>query len=80
MQKIRIICKGMLCLVLVCILTGCWDREELEDRSYVIGLGLDPSKHKGKISVTMLLANPEVGSMQAAEVQLKNHGKLLPSM
>jgi spore germination protein KC len=64
MQKTGIVCKGLLFLVMVCLLTGCSDREELEDRSYVIGLGIDKSEHKGKIKVTMLLANPEVGSMQ----------------
>jgi spore germination protein KC len=64
MRKTGILCRGLICLVLVCLLTGCWDQEELEDRSYVIGLGIDKSEHKGKIKVTMLLANPEVGSMQ----------------
>ncbi|MEH7414974.1 Ger(x)C family spore germination protein [Neobacillus drentensis] len=64
MQKKGAVCKGLLFLVMISLLTGCWDREELEDRSYVIGLGLDKSEHKGKIKVTMLLANPEVGSMQ----------------
>ncbi|WP_066073748.1 Ger(x)C family spore germination protein [Neobacillus soli] len=64
MQKTKIISRILLLFVIVFSLTGCWDREELEDRSYVIGLGLDHSKHKGKIKVTMLLANPEVGSMQ----------------
>ncbi|PLS03780.1 Ger(x)C family spore germination protein [Neobacillus cucumis] len=64
MQKIEIVCKSLLFLVMVSLLTGCWDREELEDRSYVIGLGIDKSQIKGKIKVTMLLANPEVGSMQ----------------
>jgi spore germination protein KC len=54
----------LLFLVIVCLLTGCWDREEIEDKAYVIGLGLDHSEHKGKIKVTMLLANPEVGSLQ----------------
>lgn len=64
MQLIKTVGKMLLISVLVFSLTGCWDREELEDRSYVIGIGLDHSKHKGKIKVTMLLANPEVGSMQ----------------
>ncbi|MBT2654956.1 Ger(x)C family spore germination protein [Bacillus sp. ISL-18] len=64
MRKTGIVCKGMILLSVVYLLTGCWDREEIEDRSYVIGLGLDKSEHKGKIKVTMLLANPEVGSMQ----------------
>lgn len=48
----------------MCFLTGCWDRDELEDHAYVIGLGLDESKQEGKIKVTMLIANPEVGSVQ----------------
>jgi Ger(x)C family germination protein len=64
MQKTGTVCKVLLFLLIVCTLTGCWDREELEDKAYVIGLGLDRSKHEGKIKVTMLLANPEVGSMQ----------------
>lgn len=64
MQKIKIGCKLLMIFIVVSSLTGCWDREELEDKSYVIGLGIDRSKRKGKIKVTMLLANPEVGSMQ----------------
>lgn len=50
--------------MIVCSLTGCWDKEELEDNAYVIGLGIDRSKHEGNIKVTMLIANPEVGSVQ----------------
>jgi spore germination protein KC len=64
MQKTGTVCKLLLLLVIVSTLTGCWDREELEDKAYVIGLGLDQSKQDGKIKVTMLLANPEVGTMQ----------------
>lgn len=64
MKKTGTVCKLLLFLVIVCLLTGCWDQEELEDKSYVIGLGIDHSNHEGKIKVTMLLANPEVGSMQ----------------
>lgn len=64
MQKTKIVYKIVLLLTLLCMLTGCWDRTELESRAYVIGLGLDLSKHEGKIKVTMLIANPEVGSVQ----------------
>ena len=48
MQKTKIVCKSLLFLAIVFLLTGCWDREELEDKAYVIGLGLDHSKLKGK--------------------------------
>ncbi len=64
MQKTKTVCRLLLLCAIVSLLTGCWDREELEDKAYVIGLGLDRSKEEGKIKVTMLLANPEVGSMQ----------------
>ena len=64
MKKTKTVCKSLWLLVAVILLTGCWDREEIEDRSYVIGLGLDHSKAKDKIKVTMLIANPEVGSAQ----------------
>jgi spore germination protein KC len=60
----KTVCRSLLSVLVVCLLTGCWDREELEDKAYVIGLGLDQSKVEGKIKVTMLIANPEVGSMQ----------------
>jgi spore germination protein KC len=64
MQKTKTLCRLLLFFLMLCLLSGCWDREELEDKAYVIGLGLDRSKDKDKIKVTMLLANPEVGSMQ----------------
>jgi len=63
-KKTGTVCKLVMFLLIVCLLTGCWDKEELEDKAYVIGMGIDHSNHYGKIKVTMLLANPEVGSMQ----------------
>ena len=44
MQKTKTVCKLLLFLATVCSLTGCWDREELEDNAYVIGLGIDRSE------------------------------------
>jgi len=64
MKKTKIVCKSLLFLATVFLLSGCWDRKELEDRAYVIGLGLDHSKAEDKIKVTMLIGNPEVGSVQ----------------
>ena len=64
MPKIKATYKILLLLSIMFLLSGCWDREELEDRAYVIGLGLDKSEKESNIKVTMLIANPEVGSMQ----------------
>ena len=41
MKKTKIVCKSLLFLATVFLLSGCWDRKELEDKAYVIGLGLD---------------------------------------
>ena len=65
MLKIKTVCKIGLLLSILFMLTGCWDQEEVEDNAYVIGLGLDKSEKSDKmIKITMLIANPEVGSMQ----------------
>lgn len=64
MGKRKTVCKCLSLLLIMCLLTGCWDQQELEEKAYVIGIGLDQSKVKGKIKVTMLIANPEVGSTQ----------------
>ena len=64
MKKTKIACKSLLFLATVFLLSGCSDREELEDKAYVIGLGLEHSKAEDKIKVTMLIANPEVGGVQ----------------
>lgn len=39
----RKLCKLLLCLILVIpILTGCWDRLEIEERGTILGLAIDP--------------------------------------
>lgn len=64
MKKTKIVCKSLCFLVIVILLSGCWDRKELDKRAFVIGLGLEQSKAGDKIKVTMLIENPEVGSSQ----------------
>ena len=64
MKKTKTVCKSLWLLVTVILLAGCWDREEPDKRAYVIGLGLEQPKAKDKIKVTMLIENPEVGSVQ----------------
>lgn len=53
---------GLICIVLS--MAGCWDKKELDMKAYVIGIGLDAHEKEGKIKVTYLIANPEVGSQQ----------------
>jgi spore germination protein KC len=47
---------------LASLLTGCNDRIQLEQQSYVIAIGIDSAEQKGVYSFTYQIANPEVGS------------------
>ncbi|MEH7384025.1 Ger(x)C family spore germination protein [Bacillus sp. JJ1521] len=46
----------------VFLLVGCWDMEEIDQRAYVLGIGLDKSNVNGFLYVTYLISNPEAGS------------------
>jgi spore germination protein KC len=65
MHQIITISKVIFILSVLSILSGCWDRNEVEERAYVIALGLDKSKTTDKLEVSFLIENPEVGSTLA---------------
>jgi spore germination protein KC len=48
------------------LLGGCWDKSEVEEKAYVIGLGLDKDGQTDALKITFLVANAEVGSQQSA--------------
>ncbi|KIY23917.1 Ger(x)C family spore germination protein [Mesobacillus subterraneus] len=56
-------------IILLCLLTmglaGCWDKQELNEKAFVIGIGLDKDEEEGKVKVTYLITNPEAGAQQA---------------
>ncbi|MGP4038957.1 Ger(x)C family spore germination protein [Gracilibacillus sp. D59] len=58
--------KLLFILGLVILLTGCKDRIELEQQSYVIAIGIDSTDQKGVYAFTYQIANPEVGSAASA--------------
>ncbi|WP_240376029.1 Ger(x)C family spore germination protein [Bacillus piscicola] len=43
------------------ILTGCWDKHEIEEQAFVVVIGLDDSEKEDGVSVTYQIANPQVG-------------------
>lgn len=57
--------RGILLLLFISLLTGCYDKKEIEQKSYVVALGLDKTDEAGKINVTFQIANPEVGTSQS---------------
>ncbi len=56
--------RPFLILFILFMLVGCWDMEEIDQRAYVLGIGLDKSDVKGFIEITYLISNPEAGSTQ----------------
>ncbi|QGH32608.1 Ger(x)C family spore germination protein [Gracilibacillus salitolerans] len=54
--------KKLLFLIFLILLTGCYDRIELEQQSYVMAIGIDTTDQKGIYAFTYQIANPEVGS------------------
>ncbi|MEH7303237.1 Ger(x)C family spore germination protein [Neobacillus drentensis] len=63
LKKIMLNMTVNICMIL--LLCGCWDKKELEERAYVIGLGMAKNHESNKIDITFLIANPEVGSQQS---------------
>ncbi|MDQ0242892.1 Ger(x)C family germination protein [Bacillus fengqiuensis] len=47
--------------LMVVVLSGCWDKQELDELGFVMAIGLDEGAH-GKIDATFQIANPEVGT------------------
>ncbi|WP_102264146.1 Ger(x)C family spore germination protein [Mesobacillus jeotgali] len=65
MGQFKKLTKISIMTFIILSLTGCWDKKELDQKAYVIGIGLDTHEKEGKIKVTYLVANPEVGSQQS---------------
>jgi len=65
MKMLKNSVKLLFICMLINILAGCWDQKELDQKAYVIAIGLDEAEQKGKVKVTYLIANPEVGSQQS---------------
>jgi spore germination protein KC len=49
-------------MLLILLLTGCWDQKEIEKRAYVYGIGMDKGEKEGNIRITYLIVNPEFGT------------------
>ncbi|NLY42761.1 MAG: Ger(x)C family spore germination protein [Clostridiaceae bacterium] len=48
-----------LCIISILPLSGCWDIVEIEDRGFVMGMGLDKGENEGEIVVTYQIALPQ---------------------
>jgi len=47
--------------IVLLTLTGCWDRDEIEEEAFVVAIGLDESESGNGLLVTYQIANPQAG-------------------
>jgi len=50
------------------LLTGCWDKNEIEAQAYVMVVGIDKAQ-ENSIEITYQIGNPQVGSSQRGQSQ-----------
>ncbi|PJN88750.1 Ger(x)C family spore germination protein [Bacillus sp. mrc49] len=63
--------KRLWVLLLIPLLSGCWDSENIEDLSLVVGVGIDLSKNKNEIKLTQQILVPPGYSLQENQAKLK---------
>ncbi|PYF06196.1 Ger(x)C family spore germination protein [Ureibacillus chungkukjangi] len=54
-------------IFLIPLLSGCWDQTSIEERAYVVAIGLDKSKsdNENQIQISYIIANPEFSKKEA---------------
>lgn len=57
--------KWCIVVLMVCFLSGCWDDREMEDRSYIITMGIDKSEKDNRYLIT--LAPAKLSAMNSGE-------------
>ncbi|OZM58081.1 spore gernimation protein GerC [Lottiidibacillus patelloidae] len=61
--------KYLILALLPFLLSGCWDKLELEEQAFVVVLGVDLAEDEEFIDVTFQMANPQVGSTTKATAE-----------
>lgn len=68
----KLLCISLTFEILLLVLTGCWDKKEVEEMSYVVAIGLDLPKDidiekEQALDVTFQFANPKGSSNKGEE-------------
>ncbi|MCM3675391.1 hypothetical protein M3699_16300 [Peribacillus simplex] len=63
--------KRLWLILLIPLLTGCWDSKNIEELSLVVGVGIDKSKKKGEIMLTQQILVPPANGVQENQARLK---------
>ena len=57
-NRVGILFKAVICILLIMSLSGCWNRHELETLAIVMGVGVDKPKESGKVQITAQIVKP----------------------
>ncbi|CAH0162241.1 Spore germination protein A3 [Peribacillus sp. Bi96] len=63
--------KRLWLILLIPLLSSCWDSHNIEELSLVVGMGIDKSKKKNEIMLTEQILVPPGNSLQENQAQLK---------
>ena len=61
--------KQCIIFLAVCLLCGCWDNREMEDRSYIITMGIDKNQKDGRYVLTLAPAQLSATGSQEENTQ-----------
>lgn len=65
--------KGLQCLLCLLFaaffLSGCWDQTAIEDRAYVVAIGIDKAENENQIKITYLITNPELSKQEVSTTE-----------
>ncbi|SOC10644.1 Ger(x)C family germination protein [Ureibacillus xyleni] len=63
-MKIKNLIQFSCLLIVIPLLSGCWDQLYLDQRAFVIAIGLDKSEEENTVKITYLISNPELSKQE----------------
>ncbi|TSI06026.1 Ger(x)C family spore germination protein [Lysinibacillus sp. BW-2-10] len=66
----RVYILGLLAIIL--LLSGCWNQTALDQRAFVVAIGLDKGEEEGETKLTYLISNPELSKQESGSKEPNN--------
>lgn len=65
MINVKYLAQILFLLFIIPLLSACWDQSAIDQRAYVVALGIGKSENENQIQVTFLITNPELSKKEA---------------
>ena len=77
MKKINILCLKCMLVSSALIFTGCWDKVEIEDRAFVVAIGIDKAMDKDSLDeLEVVTIEPSVDSLENKSSDKMSYSKI----